>query len=159
MPTHPSASRRPLAWLAAAALGVFLLSAPAESLGAQEQVQQVLSPSVLPDNAPIAKPARALAALALAGDEKALEEWLRANATAAYVSSERFKGDVARAVATLKEGARTIIRLDDVGPGRVGVVLAASDIGEPERALLVLFEPAAPHRVTGIGFARLTSGG
>lgn len=153
--------RRPalLSSLAAAGIAVLLLGAPLDALGAQEQAQQVFNPAALPDSAPTAKPARTVATLALAGDQKALESWLRANATAAYVGSERFAGDIATLIGSLKEGPRTILRLDDIGRGRVGVVLGMSPESEPERAIVVVLEPEAPHRVSALRLAQLTVSG
>jgi hypothetical protein len=39
------------------------------------------------------------------------------------------------------------------------VVLASAAGAEPERAIVVLLEQAAPHRVTRLGMGRLNAGG
>jgi hypothetical protein len=64
-----------------------------------------------------------------------------------------------RVLELARTGARTVLRYDDLPDGGVGVVLASAAGGEPERAIIVRLETAAPYRVTRLGLGRLNVGG
>ena len=120
--------------------------------------QQITNPPELAADAPTAKQARAIAELLLAGDRKKVDAWLAANGAPSFTGSATFASDVTELIEALKTGPRTILRFDDAGPTRVGVVLARAAGGDPERALVVAIDPAAPHRVTALRLARIQIG-
>jgi hypothetical protein len=128
------------------ALAAALLLTPAARGAAQEQ----LIPRPIAADAPTAQRARAVAELVLAGDREKLESYLKENAAPEYVSALAFATDVTAVLDAMKEGARTIARLDGLGEAGVGVALAQKSGARLERAIVVRLEPAAPHRVTGL---------
>jgi hypothetical protein len=128
-----------------------LLAAPASRLAAQEQV---INPSPLDPASPKAQRAKAVAELVLGGDRAKLDAWLKEHG-----APDVFTENLDRLLELTKTGARTVLRYDDLPSGHVGVVLAGAAGAEPERAIIVMMEPAAPHRVTRLGLGRLNVGG
>jgi hypothetical protein len=128
-----------------------LLAAPAGRLGAQEQI---INPPALDPATPRAQRAKAAADLVLGGDRAKLDAWLKENG-----APDVFTENLDRLLELARTGARTVLRYDDLPSGNVGVVLAGAAGGEPERAIIVMLEPAAPHRVTRLGLGRLNVGG
>ena len=128
-----------------------LLAAPADRLGAQ---MQVIDPPALDPATPRAQRAKAAADLVLGGDRAKLDAWLKENG-APDVHTENLE----RLLELARTGARTVLRYDDLPDGAVGVVLASAAGAEPERAIIVRLESAAPHRVTRLGLGRLNAGG
>jgi hypothetical protein len=133
------------------ALAALLVAAPASRLAAQEQIT---NPPQLDASSPRAQRAKAAADLVLGGDRAQLDAWLKEHAAPAFDGQ-----NLAALLDAMKAGAREILRYDDLPGGAVGVVLARTASGEPERAIVVRLEPAAPHRVTRLGVAQLTMGG
>ena len=127
-----------------------LLAAPAGRLGAQ---MQVINPPALDSSTPRAQRARAAADLVLGGDRAKLDAWLKENG-APDVHTENLD----RILELTRTGARTVLRYDDLPDGGVGVVLASAAGAEPERAIIVRLETAAPFRVTRLGLGRLNAG-
>ena len=115
---------------------------------------QVVNPPALDSATPRAQRARAAADLVLAGDRAKLDAWLKENG-APDVHTENLD----RVLELARTGARTVLRYDDLPDGAVGVVLASAVGAEPERAIIVRLESAAPHRVTRLGLGRLNIGG
>ena len=130
---------------------VVLLAVPVGRLDAQ---MQVTDPPALDPATPRAQRARAAAELVLGGDRAKLDAWLKENG-APDVHTENLD----RVLELARTGARTVRRYDDLPDGGVGVVLASAAGAEPERAIIVRLEQAAPHRVTRLGLGRLTVGG
>ena len=141
-------------WLAAIAV---MLALPAASAAAQQGER--LTPEPLDATAPVAVRAREVADLVLAGDRAKLEQYLRQHGAASFTGSATFADDVSQLLDTAKEGARTIVRLDGLGGARVGVALGREQDGTPERAIVVLMENAAPHRISGLSLVRISIGG
>jgi hypothetical protein len=128
-----------------------LLAVPAARLDAQVQV---IDPPALDPATPRAQRAKAAADLVLGGDRAKLDAWLKEHG-APNVHTENLD----RLLELARTGARTVLRYDDLPDGAVGVVLASAAGAEPERAIVVLLEQAAPHRVTRLGMGRLNAGG
>ncbi|MDF1504601.1 hypothetical protein [Roseisolibacter sp. H3M3-2] len=124
---------------------------PASRLAAQEQV---VNPVQLDPASPRAKLAKEAADAVLGGDRAKLDAWLKEHGTATV-----FTENLDRLLEITKTGARTILRFDDLPSGNVGVVLAADANAEPERAIIVMMEKDAPHKVTRLGLGRLSTGG
>ena len=128
------------------ALTAALLVAPAADAGAQ----QPIVPQAIDSSSAPAKRARAVAELVLAGDRRKLEAYLKANAAPAYAGAPSFNSALTELLDATAKGARTIVRLDGLGAMGVGVALAQGRADQPERAIVVGLEPAAPHRVTAL---------
>jgi hypothetical protein len=128
-----------------------LLAAPAGRLGAQ---MQVVNPTALDPATPRAQRAKAAAELVLGGDRAKLDAWLKEHG-----APELQTANLDRLLEAARTGPRTVLRYDDLPDGSVGVVLASAAGAEPERAIVVRLEPAAPHRVTRLGMAQLSTGG
>ena len=133
-----------------------LLALPA-SAGAQERER--LTPEPIEATAPVAVRAREIADLILAGDRTRLEQYLREHGAASYTGSTTFANDVSQLLDGVKDGARTIVRLDGLGGARVGVALGRDASASPERAIIVRMEEQAPHRITALMLARISIGG
>ena len=146
----------PMFRLSLAAIAV-MLTLPAASAAAQQGER--LTPEPLEATAPVAVRAREVADLVLAGDRAKLEQYLRQHGVASFTGSATFADDVSQVLDLVKDGARTIVRLDGLGGARVGVALGREQNGTPERAIFVSMEEAAPHRITGLSLVRISIGG
>lgn len=129
-----------------------LMLAPVAGAAAQEG--GILQPEPIDSAAPHARRARAVAELLLAGDRQKVESYLQEHGAPGMTSTDTFGDELSFLLDRLAAGARTIVRLDGLGAGGVGVVLAAED-GVPQRAVLVQVDVDAPHRVRRLGLARL----
>ncbi|MES2521265.1 MAG: hypothetical protein V4617_01110 [Gemmatimonadota bacterium] len=144
--------RRLLALLAVAAVPLFW---PVTDVGAQES----LTPRPIDAAAPSAQRARAVADLALAGDQGKLETYLKEHAAPAYASTPTFATDVTALLDALKTGARVVARIDGLEKVGVGIALAKASGAQLERAIVVRMEPEAPHRITGLLVVPIGGGG
>ena len=134
------------------ALALALSSAPFAVAAAQGEQ---LMPEPISDSAPTAKQARAVAELLLAGDRAKLESYLAANAAPTWTSSANYAAQLTQILEAVKTGPRTIVRMDGLGAVGVAAALGASEGANPERAIIVRMDPAAPHRITGLGLAQI----
>ena len=132
-------------------LALALTTAPVTIAAAQE----ALSPEAISDSAPMAKQARAIAELLLAGDRAKIDKFLAANGAASLAGSATYAADIDQVMEVLKTGARTIVRMDGLGPNRVAAALGDKAGDEPVRAIVVGMDPAAPHRITFLRMARI----
>lgn len=128
-----------------------LTAAPVTIVAAQE----ALSPEAISDSAPTAKQARAIAELLLAGDRAKIDAYLVANGAPSFTTGASYAADLDRVLAILKTGARTIVRMDGVGPSRVAAALGDAPGANPVRAIVVGMDPAAPHRIMSLRMARI----
>ena len=128
------------------ALTLALTAAPLAIAGGQE----ALMPEPISADAPIAKQARAVAELVLAGDRAKLEAFLKENAAPSYLESAAYATQLTEVLEAAKTGARTIVRLDGLGAVGVGAALGTDANAKPERAIVIRMDPTAPHRITGL---------
>ena len=115
-------------------------------------------PEAVDETSPKARRARVVGELVLAGDRAKLEAYLQENGAPSFLTRPSLAAEVAAALETAKSGARTIVRLDGLGQAGIGVALAKDAGGEPERAIFVGLEPAAPHRITRLSVVEIRGG-
>jgi hypothetical protein len=133
-------------------IALALTAAPIAIASAQEER---ITPEAIADDAPTAKQARAAADVLLGGDRRKIDAFFATNGAPAFTGSATYASDLTAILETLKTGARSIVRMDGIGPSRVAAALATAPGAEPERAIVVGMDPAAPYRITSLRLARI----
>ena len=126
---------------------------------ARAAAQQVVTPQPADTTTPVARRARAVAELLLAGDRARLDAYLKEGATADYLADAAFTRDLAALLDLAGRGARDIVRIDGLGDARIGVALGEASGSPPVRAIIVGMEAQAPYRVRALSMARIGGAG